>query len=116
MQRPSIRLQQPLQPPFPFRSPQFAVRSTGITSIASIAIGGSLVGGNDSDSIDGLVDAASSGVIATDSLGPVKIGVFKSNGITVALTPGASTDTFALGKAQAVGASLSTTNADGFEV
>ena len=45
-----------------------------------------------------------------------EVGAFKYNGITVPLTAGASSDTFALGKTRLVGSSLSTTNADGFAV
>jgi hypothetical protein len=40
-----------------------------------------------------------------------EIGSFKAGSVTYPLTPGASTDTWALGKALATGASLSSTPA-----
>jgi hypothetical protein len=45
-----------------------------------------------------------------------QIGTFKVGGTAIALTSGRSNDLFVLGAARPVGASLSTTNADGFAV
>jgi len=73
-----------------------------MSKIASILIKGQVVGRLGTNDIFGFVAQT--------------IGSFKYNGIIVPLTPGASNDTFALGKARPVGASLSTINADGFAV
>jgi hypothetical protein len=73
-----------------------------MSKIASILIKGQVLGQAGTNNIFGFVAQT--------------IGSFKYNGIIVPLTPGASNDTFALGKARPVGASLSTVNADGFAV
>jgi hypothetical protein len=81
----------------------FDIRDGEVNSkIASIVIGGQVSGRRDT--------------IALFGFGAEEIGAFKAKGLALALTAGPSTDTFALGRARPVGASLSTSNPDGFAV
>ena len=76
-----------------------------VSKIASIVIGGGVFG-------------TPGAISATDRFGFVaeQIGSFKANGLALALKPGASNDTFALGHALPIGAGTSSFNSDHFEV
>ncbi len=85
-----------------FANDDGAGNNTIVARIASITIKGQVIGESGTNNPSGFLAE--------------QIGSFKYNGITVPLTAGAKNDTFALGKARALGASLSTLNTDGFAV